>query len=798
MFKLAKYLKPFIGAVIAAILLLFVQAICDLNLPKFMSDIVNVGIQQSGVEEKAPRAVSSNGYKLAQAFMNNDEKRLAEDSYILVKPGETDGSGRAYNVEYPSASEDGFYVLKAGISDEQHTELDNAFGLSTWTMVKVLTDLQEQSKQQGQTGATELNKTTEASVATETSEATEAIEPNKATETSIQNINLEEVYEILPIINSLPQSAIEEARAQAESMDPLMRAQSATMLTVSYYKELGVNIEQKEIGYIVRIGLIMLFITLVSGTATVLVGLFSSRAGAGMARDLRHDIFTKISDFSHTEFDRFSTASLITRSTNDVTQIQMLITLGLRMMCYAPIMGVGAIIMALQTSVSMSWIIALAVLVMICAVGLLMIVVMPKFRIIQRLIDRLNLVARETLNGLMVIRAFGRGKFEKERFEHANDDVTKTNLFIQRAMVFMMPLMLIFMNALTVLIIWIGAEQVVASQMQVGDMMAYLQYAMMVVMAFMFITMAFIFMPRAAVSAGRIAEVLDTEPVIKDPAVPTPLLPEKRGTVEFRNVGFRYDGAEQNALCNISFVARPGTTTAFIGSTGSGKSTILNLIPRFYDVTEGAVLVNGVDVREVSQQELRSHIGYVPQKTVLMSGSVASNITYGNPDLPQEDVEKVAEVSQALAFIQKLAAENNESDKGDEANEAATDDTAGFAAEIAQGGANVSGGQRQRLSIARALAVNPDIFLFDDSFSALDFATDAALRKALAKYTTNATMLIVAQRVSTIMEADQIYVIDDGVVVGSGTHSELLKSCPAYLEIASTQLTAEELKGGAQ
>jgi ATP-binding cassette subfamily B protein len=591
-------------------------------------------------------------------------------------------------------------------------------------------------------------------------------------------------------------------------MDPMMRTESATMLTANFYKELGVNMQDMEIGYIVRIGLMMLLITMIGGAATIAVGFFSSRAGAGVARNLRHDIFAKISAFSHTEFDRFSTASLITRSTNDVTQIQMLITMGIRMMCYAPIMGVGAVIMALQKSVSMSWIIGLAVLVMICIVAVLMVIVMPKFKIIQKLIDRLNLVARETLNGQMVIRAFGRSKFEENRFEQANADVTATNLFIQRAMVFMMPVLMVFMNGLTVLIIWIGAQQVADSQMQVGDMMAYMQYAMMVVMSFMFIAMAFIFVPRAAVSANRIAEVLQTEPVIVDPVTPMALPEGVRGQVEFKDVGFRYEGAELNALCGISFVARPGTTTAFIGSTGSGKSTILNLIPRFYDATEGTVLVDGVDVRQLRQQDLRAHIGYVPQQSVLMGGSIGYNIAYGNPDLPQADVEKIAEVAQALDFIEKLTASGEPSDTSDvaeptdvaetsETTDAAAPLQSGFDFEISQGGTNVSGGQRQRLSIARALAVNPDIFLFDDSFSALDFATDAALRKALANYTTNATMIIVAQRVSTIMDADQIFVIDDGMIVGSGTHAQLLKTCPAYLEIASTQLTTEELGGGA-
>ncbi|MDR1082396.1 MAG: ABC transporter ATP-binding protein/permease [Coriobacteriales bacterium] len=526
-------------------------------------------------------------------------------------------------------------------------------------------------------------------------------------------------------------------------------------------------------GYIVRIGLLMLLVTALSAVATILVGYLSSRIGAGVARDLRKAVFEKVAGFSHAEFDHFSTASLITRSTNDITVIQMLLTMGIRMVCYAPIMGIGGVFMALSKSVSMSWIIGVAVVVLIGIVLVLFAVVMPKFKIMQTLVDRLNLVARESLNGLMVIRAFSRTGFEQERFEEANQDLTRTNLFVNRAMTFLMPVMMLFMNGLTILIIWVGSHQVAASQMQVGDMMAYMQYVMQIITSFMFIAMLFVFIPRAMVSANRLNEVLETEPAIVDPASPRHIDAAQRGRVEFRDVSFRYEGATENALCDISFVAEPGQTTAFIGSTGSGKSTIINLIPRFYDVTKGEVLVGGADVRTLTQAELRASIGYVPQKSVLMAGTIASNVAYGVDELPTDDLEKIAEVAQALEFVD----ENEER----------------FGFEVAQGGSNVSGGQRQRLSIARALATKPDIYLFDDSFSALDFKTDMALRRALSAYTSHATLIIVAQRVSTIMDADRIIVIDEGRIVGSGSHEELLASCDAYLEIASSQLSEHEL-----
>ncbi|MCL1890674.1 MAG: ABC transporter ATP-binding protein/permease [Coriobacteriia bacterium] len=776
MLKLKGYLKPFIVSFLMAFVLLFGQAMCDLYLPKLMSDIVNVGIQQGGVEERTPRALSEDGFEFVGLFMSAEDKKLFEKSYTPVKASDTDASGKSYQSLYPAAKNGSLYVLDADITPENRTALDETFGVTAWTMLNVFKQLADETDEADEVEASGTASTLGNTTASASAAQAGDTQETSIAETGLTDLDISEIYKLTPKLKLMAEfkpEVFQDARTQARATDKLMRKQTATALTGAFYSDLGMNMSDFEIGYIVRVGALMLLITFVGGAASVFVGFLSSRIGAGLARDLRRDIFAKVSSFSHAEFDRFSTASLITRSTNDVTQIQTLLTMGIRMICYAPILAIGATIMAVQKSVSMSWIIGIAVLFLMCMVVVLMIIVMPKFKIIQKLIDRLNLVARETLNGLMVIRAFGRSGFERERFEVANLDVTKTNLFIQRAMVFMMPLMMVFMNGLTVLIIWVGAHQVAASAMQVGDMMAYMQYAMQVVMGFMFIAMAFIFVPRAAVSAGRIAEVLETEPVIRDPKKPLSMDEKQLGRVEFKSVDFRFEGAEHDALTDISFVAEPGSTTAFIGSTGSGKSTILNLVMRFYDATAGEVLVGGVDVRNLTQQELRSHLGYVPQKSVLLTGTIAQNITFGNHDLSQENLEKLADVAQATEFI----------DSREER----------FDFDIAQGGTNVSGGQRQRISIARALAVNPSIFLFDDSFSALDFKTDAALRSALHAHTKDSTLLIVAQRVSTIMDADMIYVVDDGMIVGRGKHNELLKTCPAYYEIASSQLNEEEL-----
>jgi len=535
----------------------------------------------------------------------------------------------------------------------------------------------------------------------------------------------------------------------------------------------NVGIKQGRTGFIYSVGIQMLAVALLGGGASILVGFASARVAAGVTRDVRREVFRSVEDFSSAEFDTFSTASLITRTTNDVNQLQHLILMGLRMLCFAPVMGIGSIVMAIRTSVSMSWILALAVIVVVGLIAIVFAIAMPKFKIVQKLVDRLNLVSRENLSGLMVIRAFGTRDFETGRFAEANGDLTNVNLFVNRIMVGMMPTMTLIMNVVSLVIVWVGAHRIAESSLEVGDMMAYLQYAMHAIMSFLILSFMFIMIPRAAVSAERIAEVLAARSSIRDPSVPAHIQSDKRGLVEFRDVSFRYGGAEEDVLCSVSFTARPGQTTAFIGSTGSGKSTLINLVPRFYDVSSGSVLVGGVDVRELAQEELRNEIGYVPQKGVLMSGTIASNLRYGKPEATGEEIAGAARVAQATDFI-----ENRDG---------------GFESPISEGGANVSGGQKQRLSIARALVRKAPIYIFDDSFSSLDFRTDAALRQALREYTGESTVLIVSQRINTILNADQIIVLDDGRIAGRGTHRDLLGSCPLYREIASSQLSAEEL-----
>ncbi len=522
-----------------------------------------------------------------------------------------------------------------------------------------------------------------------------------------------------------------------------------------------------------NIGVLMLLVTLLSGTCTIIVGYLSARTAAGLARDLRRNVFQRVESFSATEFDKFSTASLITRSTNDITQIQMVVIMMMRMVFYAPIIGIGGVIRAIGKSANMWWIIALAVVVLLGLILTVFSIALPKFKIIQSLIDRLNLVTRENLSGMMVIRAFNMQGFEETRFDKANKDLTSNSLFINRVMVIMMPVMMLVMNGVTLLIIWVGAHQVAQSSMQVGDMMAFMQYAMQIVFAFLMLAMMFIILPRAAVSGDRIADVLETEPVIKDPQDPKQFSEPFKGTVEFRNVSFRYPGAEEDVLHNISFTAQPGQTTALIGTTGSGKSTIVSLIPRFYDVTEGAVIVDGTDIREVTQHELRDRIGYVPQKGTLFSGTIESNLLYGDENASDEELKIAADIAQATEFI--------------------STNPEGMQTEVAQGGMNVSGGQKQRLAIARALVKKAPIYIFDDSFSALDFKTDAALRKALKEHTGASTMMIVTQRIATIKNAEQIIVLDEGKIVGKGSHEELMKDCEVYRGIALSQLSKEEL-----
>ena len=744
MIKLAKYLKPFIFSLVLAILLLFVQAMTNLKLPDYMSDIVNVGIQQNGVEHAAPEAISKNGFALMTTFMTDSEKTLVKQNYTLANKTDAAANGKTYADTYPNA-ESQLYVL--GQPDEEtQNALDKAFGAATWTMIYTFKDMAAQS---GQKGAA-------------------------MTSMSADDIDLAKLYQSLPMLSKLPAAAIGASHEKALSNDESILKQSGIMLTQAFLKELGVNIGTVQTHYILKVGLIMLGVALIGGVATVLVSLLAAKISSGAARNLRFDAFRKVESFSNAEFDQFSTASLITRCTNDVTQIQMVLNMGIRMVIYSPIMAIGGIVMALRESVSMSWIIAVACIVLIGLILVLASITMPKFKIMQKLVDRLNLVSRENLSGMMVVRAFNRQDYEKDRFEDVNKDLTDTNLFVNRVMTFMMPAMTLIMNGTTMLIVWVGAHQIANSTMQIGDMMAFMQYAMQIIMSFLMISMMFIFVPRAAVSGKRISEILEVQDTILDPENPKSFDGTKKGLLEFEKVNFRYNGAEEDTLSEITFTAKPGQTTAIIGPTGSGKSTIANLMLRFSDVTAGRILVDGADIREVGQRDLRERIGYVPQKGVLLSGTIGSNLKYGKPDASDSELEVAAEVAQAAEFI---------AEKPD-----------GLDSEIAQGGANVSGGQKQRLSIARALVKSPEIYVFDDCFSALDFHTDAALRKALKEHTGGSTIILVSQRVSTIMNAEQILVLDDGRIVGKGTHRELLRDCPQYYEIASSQLSQEELQ----
>ncbi len=741
MLKLAKYLRPFLFGLVLAIGLLFAQAMFDLNLPNLMSEMVNVGIQQGGIAHTAPEAISQEAMGLIQTLMTPQERETVSGAYTLVSVSDANGQGNAYRQHYPNATGD-IYVKNA-VDGDTSVRLFETFARASSVLVTVWQE--GIGAAQSQAPATPDNQTA---------------------------INLAQIYALQPAFAQLPEQTLTEARAKAGENSMLL-SQTGNQFTKAFYAELGADIPAMQRTYIMKMGLLMLLVALGSGVATILVSYISTKIATGVARNLRKDVFDKVVSFSNKEFDQFSTASLITRCTNDVTQVQMLLTMGIRMVCYAPIMGIGGIFMAISKSPAMSWIIAVAVIALMGLVLGIMSLAMPKFKAVQKLVDKLNLVSRENLSGLMVIRAFGTQAHETKRFDAANQDLTQTNLAVNRLMVLMMPAMTLIMNGATLLIVWVGAGHIANATMQVGDMMAFMQYAMQIIMAFLMLSFMFIMVPRAAVSAGRIAEVLETKLSINDPENAKPFEASKQGIVEFKNVSFRYPGAEQDALTDISFTAKPGETTALIGSTGAGKSTIANLILRFYDVTAGQILVDGVDVREVTQDALRSKIGFVPQKGILLTGTIESNLKYGKRDASHAEIEKAADVAQAKDFIEAKPEK--------------------FESSIAQGGSNVSGGQKQRLSIARALAKNPEILIFDDSFSALDFKTDATLRKALKAHTAQATQIVVAQRVGTIRHAQQILVLDEGHIVGRGTHEELLKNCPEYYEIASSQLSKEEL-----
>jgi len=745
MLRLARYLKPYALLILLTIALLFVQANADLALPDYMSRIVNNGIQQGGVENAVPAAIRQSEMNKLVIFMSTDNTALVLGDYTLV-----DSSSPEYAQiveEYPNLADEPIYVLNE-IDKAESNRLNPVMGralLIVSTIEQVMAD-PARAAAMGQGLGFDLSQ-------------------------------LPPGMDVFGLLSSLPSARLSQVTAAIDRRFATLGGSMITQMAVgavrAEYAALGLDTSRLQTNYIVHTGVLMLLVSLLSITCSVVVGFLAAKTAAGSARDLRKDVFQKVESFSNTEFNKFSTASLITRSTNDVTQIQMVVIMMMRMVFYAPIIGVGGVIRALGKSSSMWWIIAVAVVTLLGLIVVVFSIALPKFKIIQSLIDRLNLVMRENLSGMMVIRAFNMQGFEENRFDKANKDLTSTSLFINRIIVIMMPLMMLVMNGLSLLIIWIGAHQVAQSTMQVGDMMAFLQYAMQIVMAFLILSMMFIILPRASVSAGRIADVLDTEPSIKDPEDPKQFNEPFVGTIEFRNVSFGYPGALEDVLHDITFTSKPGQTTAFLGSTGSGKSTIVNLIPRFYDVTEGAIYLDNTDIREVTQHDLRNKIGYIPQKGMLFSGTIESNLLYADENASADTLKEAADISQASEFI--------------------FSEREGMEAEISQGGSNVSGGQKQRLSIARALVRKPPIYIFDDSFSALDFKTDAALRKSLKEKTGSSTVLIVTQRVSTIKNAEQIIVLHEGRIVGKGIHRELMESCEVYRDIALSQLSKEEL-----
>lgn len=731
--NLFKYASEHWKALLAIVAILIVQAYCDLSLPAYTSDIVNVGIQQGGVEDHIPDAISAEDMETLLLFTSEKDGKTVLSAY--------EKDDKTY--------EEQAYVLKDTVKED--------------------TDRTE--KLSGILAAPMMMAAGFESGSDMTADIEEQLKAQLPPEMISEDMTVLDILKMMP--QEQKQAFVSEIEKKTEELPDTITEQAAVNYVKEAYADLGIDMDELQFRYLFSTGAKMIGLAFLGMVASVLVGFLASRVGAAAGRDLRGRVFKKVVGYSSNEFDHFSTASLITRSTNDIQQVQFIIVMLLRIVLYAPILAIGGIVQVFQTNVSMSWIIGLAVVLIALVVLVLFAVAMPKFKSLQKLVDKVNLVMREILTGLPVIRAFSTEKHEEKRFDKANMDLMKTNLFVNRAMTFMMPIMMLIMNGISVLIMWSGAKGINDGQMQVGDMMAFIQYTMQIIMGFLMICMISIMLPRAGVSADRIQEILTSETVIDDPKEAKAFCKEEAGVLKFDHVSFRYPGADEDVLHDIHFTARPGETTAIIGSTGSGKSTLVNLIPRFYDVTEGTITLDGVDIREVSQHTLRDKIGYVPQKGVLFSGDIASNILFGNPDGGEAVMKEAAQIAQAEEFIEA------KSEK--------------YHSHIAQGGSNVSGGQKQRLSIARAIAKRPELFIFDDSFSALDYKTDVALRKALKKKTAQSTVLIVAQRISTILHAEQIIVLDEGKIAGIGTHRELLDSCEVYRQIAASQLSEEEL-----
>ncbi len=745
-----KYVKPYILVLVVAIGLLFAQANLELALPDYMSDIVDKGIQQGGIENAVPIAIRQTEMDRVLIFMGSENQTKISSGYTLITNSSTDYQSQLD--KYPILENESIYILNKNVSKSEIQEFEDILEKPLITVFVLEHALSNTS--QGMNSSEILDKL--------------GIDPTKLPPgvTIFDEIGTFPLEKRLALTDSIAQNF--------EATGKTMLRQVAIFVIRNEYEAIGMDTDKIQINYILKAGALMIGVTFLSILCTIGVSFIASKTAAGMARNIRSDLFRKVENFSSTEFDTFSTASLITRSTNDVTQIQRVVIMLVRIVFYAPILGIGAVIRALAKSKNMWWLIGIAVSILLVVILTIFFIAVPKFKALQTLTDKINRVARENLSGILVIRAFNREKYEEKRFDEANLDLTAVSLFINRLLVVLMPFMMLIMNGLMVSIIWIGAHQVSEGFMQVGDMMAFIQYSMQIVFAFLMLTMMFIILPRAVVSSKRINEVLKTEPVIKDPedpkTFPEPFKPE----VEFNNVCFKYPGAKKCAVSNITFTAKAGETTAFIGPTGSGKSTIVNLIPRFYDVTEGSIKIDGIDIREVTQHDLRDKIGYVPQKSSLFSGTIESNLLFANENASEEEMKEALEIAQAIDFV-------NAKQKG-------------IKSEVAQGGGNVSGGQKQRLSIARALVKNAPIYIFDDSFSALDFKTEAKLRKALKAKAGKSTIFLVSQRISTIKTADQIIVLDEGKIVGKGKHEELMETCEPYRSIALSQLELEELK----